>query len=75
LKRLAINDNGQILGVGIDANQQEHGFLLTPVITPTTTAVTSSVSSSVFAQQVSFHRDRHPESIFRFDAHRKCHLQ
>jgi len=50
----AINDNGQILGVGIDANQQEHGFLLTPVITPTTTAVTSSVSPSVFAQQVSF---------------------
>ncbi len=50
----AINDAGQIVGVGIDANQQEHGFLLTPIITPTTTAVTASVNPSVFGQQVSF---------------------
>ena len=50
----AINDNGQILGVGYDPNQQEHGFLLTPIITPTTTTVTTSGTPSVFGQQVSF---------------------
>lgn len=50
----AINDNGQILGVGFDPNQQEHGFLLTPIITPTTTALATFGTPSVFGQQVSF---------------------
>jgi probable HAF family extracellular repeat protein len=50
----AINDNGQIVGVGFNPAQQEHGFLLTPITTPTTTALSSSVNPSVFGQQVSF---------------------
>jgi uncharacterized membrane protein len=50
----AINDNGQIVGVGFDSNHNQHGFLLTPIITPTTTALSSSVNPSVFGQQVSF---------------------
>ena len=50
----AINDNGQIVGVGFDPAQQEHGFLLTPNVTPTTTALATSVNPSVFGQQVSF---------------------
>jgi len=51
----AINDAGQIVGVGIDpTTNTDHGFLLTPIITPTTTAVATSGTPSVFGQQVSF---------------------
>ena len=51
----AINDAGQIVGVGIDpTTNTDHGFLLTPIITPTTTALSSSVNPSAFGQQVSF---------------------
>jgi probable HAF family extracellular repeat protein len=51
----AINDNGQIVGVGIDpTTNTDHGFLLTPIITPTTTSVSASVNPSVFGQSVSF---------------------
>ena len=51
----AINDDGQIVGVGRNPNDgnTEHGFLLTPIITPTTTALTTSGTPSVFGQQVS----------------------
>lgn len=50
----AINDNGMIVGLGIDANQQEHGFLLTPVITQTTISISSTANPSVFGQAVNF---------------------
>ena len=49
-----INDAGQIVGVGVDPSNSEHGFLLTPIITPTSTSVSPSVNPSVFGQQVSF---------------------
>lgn len=50
----AINDNGQIVGIGIAPDGIIHGFLLTPNITPTTTTIAPSVNPSVFGQQVSF---------------------
>jgi probable HAF family extracellular repeat protein len=56
----AINDNGQIVGVGVDPNQHERGFLLTPIpaaaasAAPTSASVISSLSPSVYGQLVSF---------------------
>jgi probable HAF family extracellular repeat protein len=48
----AINDNGQIVGVGIGPDQTEHGFLLTPLLASTTTSLSASVNPSVYGQQV-----------------------
>jgi probable HAF family extracellular repeat protein len=50
----AINDNGQIVGVGFNPAQQEHGFLLTPATGPTPTSLTASANSAVFGQPVNF---------------------
>ena len=50
----AINDSGQIVGIGIAPDGSVHGFLLTPVITPTTTTISTSGTPSVLGQQVSF---------------------
>lgn len=58
----AINDNGQIVGVGKNPAQAEHGYLLTPVGTATTTALASSVNPSVFGQQVSITATVNPNS-------------
>ena len=49
----AINDNGQIVGVGFNPSGVEHGYLLTPATAPTTTTLSSSVNPSVFGQQAS----------------------
>lgn len=50
----AVNDAGQIVGVGFDPNHQEHGFLLTPLTSPTTTTLGSSLNPAVYGQSVTF---------------------
>jgi len=62
----AINDNGQIVGVGFNPSGIEHGYLLTPSTAPTTTTLTPSVNPSVFGQQVSITTSVSPTSSSSF---------